>query len=72
MGAALPRRKADPQLCLDYSFLQKVFLFVGVFSLVFCPLTRDPIAFAVGGIVSVDADLGSSSVPTCRWPSSSS
>jgi hypothetical protein len=51
MGIALPRRKVEPQMCLDYSFLQKVFLFLGIFTLVFSPLTRDPIAFAVGGIV---------------------
>jgi hypothetical protein len=51
MGAALPRRKAQPQVALDYTFLQRVFLFVGVLAVVFSPFTRDPIAFAVGGIV---------------------
>jgi hypothetical protein len=51
MGAALPRRKAEPQIALDYGFLQKLFLFVGIFSIVFCAFTRDPIAFAVGGFL---------------------
>jgi hypothetical protein len=42
-------RKADVQVSLDYGFLQKLFLFLGVLAAVFSPFTRDPIAFSIGG-----------------------
>ena len=42
-------RKRDVETRLDYGFLQRFFLFLGIALLVFCPFTRDPIAFAVGG-----------------------
>jgi len=42
-------RKRDVETRLDYAFLQRFFLFLGIALLVFCPFTRDPIAFAVGG-----------------------
>ena len=38
-------------MSLDYAFLQKFFLIVGVTAIVFSPLARDPLAFAGGGIL---------------------
>jgi hypothetical protein len=42
-------RKRDVDTRLDYGFLKRFFLFLGIALLVFCPFTLDPIAFAVGG-----------------------
>jgi len=36
---------------LDYSFLQRIFVAVGVMLVVLAPFSKDPLAFAVGGIV---------------------
>ncbi len=36
---------------LDYSFLQRFFIYLAVFLCVLAPLTKDPIAFAAGAIV---------------------
>ena len=43
--------KAVPVTRLDYPFLVKVFLGVGVLLAMVSPLSRDPIAFAAGGMV---------------------
>ena len=42
-------RKREVETRLDYGFLRRFFLFFGIALLVFCPFTRDPFAFAVGG-----------------------
>ena len=44
-------RKAEVPVSLDYGFLQKLFLFVGVVAVVFSPFSLDPMAFAVGGLL---------------------
>ena len=43
--------KAVPVTRLDYAFLLKVFVGLGLTLAVISPLTRDPVAFAVGGVV---------------------
>ena len=43
--------KSVPVTRLDYPFLVKVFLGVGILLAVVSPLSRDPIAFAAGGMV---------------------
>jgi hypothetical protein len=50
MNAALLPASA-PITRLDYSFLQRLFIFIAVFLVVIAPFTKDPIAFAVGGMV---------------------
>jgi hypothetical protein len=47
-NAAVLRRR-DAVTRVDYGFLQRFFLFLGIALLVFCPFTRDPVAFGVGG-----------------------
>ena len=44
-------QKAEVPLSLDYGFLQKLFLFVGIFAVVLSPLSLDPMAFAAGAIL---------------------
>jgi hypothetical protein len=36
---------------LDYSFLQRLFIYIAIFLVVVAPFTKDPVAFAVGGMV---------------------
>src|SRR5882724_675362 len=47
----LPR--SAPTTRLDYSFLQRLFIYIAAFIVVVAPFTKDPIAFAVGGMVPV-------------------
>jgi hypothetical protein len=47
--AFAPRRAAE--LRLDFSFLQRIFLFFGVMAVLGSPFSPDPVAFAVGGVV---------------------
>jgi hypothetical protein len=50
MDAAMTR--GSPRLIyLDYGFLQRLFLFVGVAAMVFAPFARDPVAFGVGALM---------------------
>lgn len=45
-------RPAPPRaMLLDYGFLQRMFLFLGVAAIIFAPFARDPIAFGVGAML---------------------
>jgi hypothetical protein len=45
--AFAPRRPVESRL--DYSFLQRIFLFFGVAAVLVSPMSPDPVAFAAGG-----------------------
>ena len=51
VNSPLRARAPTPPMTLDYDFLRRTFLFIGLALLLFAPFSSDPLALSVGGFV---------------------